>query len=315
MIDKLPSNLASTTRTTNNETGNQNTSILASNNTVRRDRVNLEQQMTESEKALKDADNFNLAMIIAKMKNLDPSDADKSEEQMTNMMYQSENIKQGIKTGAAIREFTQMFKNNLVVQYTDLLGKEIGIDGSKASFDGNKGDVATYQFEVKEPFHGKLTENKPIIAEVIIKNDKNIEVFKETIKAEVGKNTYKWDGRNNTRAKLAHSETLSPAGEYSISIRATGDINVNGHSLSTPLTTSTIDRGIVEQIEIKDGTAHAIVQGRRIATNHILSAQLVQEATTTPSTNVSTTTETTTPPVTSTDTTTAAQETAIVSTT
>ena len=163
-----------------------------------------------------------LELLTVQLQNqnpLEPMDADKFAEQLT----QYSSVEQQIKTNQNLEQMLQTMSASNTGAIVGYIGKEIEASGAKTVFDGNS---STWTYDVSRDANATIT----------IRNEAGAVIHTDQVALTAGGGSYKWDGQSLSGGN-------APAGEYTISIEATDTAGA-----SVPVTTNIT--GVVDEVDL-----------------------------------------------------------------
>ena len=192
------------------------------------------------------ADNFDtfLTLLTSQLKNQDPLEP-MSSEQFTQQLVQFSQVEQQIATNDHLESLTSLSLATQQAGLVDYIGKTVEGVGNLARLEDEE---ARWTFDL-----GAEPEN----VSILVTNEAGRPVFATKTDGSKGENSFVWDGKDSSGKPL-------PDGIYAISVAAA---DKNGGSIATTVRS----RGVVDGVEIVDGTALLNVGGTVVPLNQVTS--------------------------------------------
>lgn len=145
------------------------------------------------------AGNFNdfLKLLMTQLQNQDPS-APMDANQFTSQLVQFASVEQQINTNSSLTKLIDATQGSTLLQATALVGQPVDVQSDQLSLQNGAAGL-------------RFTAASPGTVKVGIYSQAGLKLREATIDATAGVNTWSWDGRSATGAKL-------PDGAYKVAV-------------------------------------------------------------------------------------------------
>lgn len=139
--------------------------------------------------ALSGNSNDFLKLLMTQLKNQDPT-APLDTNQFTSQLVQFSSVEQQINTNSSLSKLIELTQGNEVLQSSALVGKQVEVQADSLALQGGE---AALKFDATGPQQVSIG----------VYDSTGAKLRDATVTAQVGRNTWSWDGRDNNGHTVA----------------------------------------------------------------------------------------------------------------